>query len=358
MILPNPHLLQIRRDDEQAGDRRSFIRLDRNERVSPLPQDMFQAMIASLRPEDLLAYPDPGPLIQRISRHTGLPPDHLCVTAGSDGAIRRLFQSHLRAGDPVVMPDPSYAMYGLYTRIFQATAVPVANREDLSTDLKRFHEAIVEGVRLVVIANPAQPTGGCLSLEEIYGLADRARQAGALCIVDEAYYPFHPETAIGAVPDRENLVVIRSFSKAFGLPGVRLGYAAAQPHILQGLHAVRGNSEVSALALSAGCFLMDHPDIVEQFAEAVAQGRALLCSEARRLGFYTPPCHANFQILQLPDDLDSDAIVRELRAKGYLVKGSYRAPGLESSIRVSLDGPEVIGPFCRALAEVVGALRP
>jgi histidinol-phosphate aminotransferase len=110
MIQPNQHLLDIHRVVDNMGERADYVRLDRNERVTPVSQDVFHNMIATLSPDLFCAYPDPTPLYDRLSRDLQLPVDHLYLTNGSDAAIRMLFQTYLRPGDRVVFYDTNKAM--------------------------------------------------------------------------------------------------------------------------------------------------------------------------------------------------------------------------------------------------------
>src|SRR5262245_31877115 len=118
-IRPRAHLLDIHRVSERHDGREGFVRLDRNERASPIPATVFKDMLAHLKVDDLMYYPDAGPFVSRLARELGFPMDHIAETAGSDAALRRVFMAFLRPGGIVVSMNPSYAMYGLYARIFQ-----------------------------------------------------------------------------------------------------------------------------------------------------------------------------------------------------------------------------------------------
>ena len=110
-------------------ERAGLVRLDRNERVTPFSEDEFQAMLATLRPQTFCAYPDPSPLYERLARDLGLPADQLYLTNGSDAAIRKMFQAFVAPGDRVLFTDPTYAMYDIYSQVFQAEREKVAYDE-------------------------------------------------------------------------------------------------------------------------------------------------------------------------------------------------------------------------------------
>ena len=356
-VSPKDHLLAIRRTSERHQGRRAFICLDRNERVSPIAEPAFRDMLAHLTVQDLMSYPDAGPFVSRLADELGLPEDHIAETAGSDAAIRRLFMAYLRPGRTVITLNPSYAMYEIYTRIFQGVIKRIEYLDDRRCDVDALLAAIEPGVGIVIFAHPDQPSGTVISVADVRRIAGKSAAVGALCAVDEAYHPFHSVTAVPLVRELDNLVVTRSFSKYPGCAGMRLGYAVAKPALIQGLMAVRGGHEVSALSLACGCSLLDHPEIADEFRVAVERGRELLLAGAGRLGLQPLPCQGNFQLLRCVGGLDPQAVADGLERHGYLVKAGFDHPSLKGCIRISLNGPDVMQPFIVALDRVVEELH-
>jgi histidinol-phosphate aminotransferase len=348
-VSPRPHLRGIERTSERHERRETFVCLDRNERASAFPDHLLRDMLASVCSRDLTAYPDPGPFVSRIARSIGYKEDWIVETAGSDAALRRALMAYLRPGGTVVFPNPSYAMYDLYTRVFEGISKPVDYRADRSLAVEELLEAIGDGTDVVIIGNPNQPTGTTMPPNMLERVVARAAVGGALCIVDEAYYPFHSETILSSVQRFGNLIVIRTLSKYPGVAGLRLGYAVGPPHLIKGIIAVRGGSEISGVSLALGCYLLDHPGIAKEFHAAVEAGRQLLVERAQQLGFEVPPCAANFQLLRCPTAIASDELTGALKARGYLVKSGFAHPSMRQCIRVTLNGPEIMQPFLAAL---------
>ena len=352
-VLPREHLRAIERTNERHERRDRFICLDRNERASPFSDALMQQMLSGLTSRDLMAYPDPGPFVSRLAAQVGLPEDWICETAGSDAAVRRLLMAYLKPGQTVLFTNPSYAMYEIYTRIFEGIPKSVDYRADRSLDIDAFLAAIEPGVSIVIIANPNQPTGTALPLVALERVVTRAAQVGALCAVDEAYYPFHAETMLPLIGGTSNLIVTRTLSKYPGVAGLRLGYAVGAPSLMKGLTAVRGGSEVSGVSLAFGCYLLDHPEIAEEFRAAVEVGRSILVDAARRLGFEVLPCVTNFQLLRSPQGVDVSEVTQALERRGYLVKSGFSHPSMRRCMRISVNGPDVMGPFVVAFAAAV-----
>lgn len=357
MFRPKDHLQAISRTTERHEGRDGFVRLDRNERVSPIPEPFFREMLAQVRPEDVMCYPDAGPFVARLSNRLGFPEDHIAETAGSDAALRRVFMAFLEPGATVVTLNPSYAMYDLYTRIFQGVARRVDYPPTRICDVEALLAAIRPDVRLVIIAHPDQPIGTAIPLADMRRVVARASDVGAICLVDEAYHPFYPATVLPLVREFGNLFVTRSFSKYPGCAGIRLGYAVAAPDLITGLMSVRGGNEVAGPSLAFGAYLLDHPEIAEDFRASIEESRRIVNEGAAQLGFEPLPCVTNFQHLRCPADIDPRRLAEALAQRRYLVKSGFPHPALDRCIRISLNGPDVIEPFMHILAEAVGAMR-
>jgi histidinol-phosphate aminotransferase len=346
------HLRDLVRIDS-ADIRGDFVRLDRNERVSALPDDVFREIVATLNPQTISSYPDPKPLADAFAAAVALPPDHVVATNGSDAAIRRVFQAYLDPGDKVAMATPTYAMYGVYARIAEAEAIELEYGEDRRLDPKCWRSAIKAGARLLCIVNPDNPTGAVLSTEELLDIVAAAAERDVLCLADETYFPCYPETVISAVADFPNLIVTRSLSKVFGLGGLRIGFACAQPALIDGIGKVRGLHEVNAIAVHAGCYMLHHPEHIDRFVAELEAGRSVVSRFARAHNFGLPPCPTNFQLIELPDHYSPSRIVGALREKGFLIKGGFHARALRQCVRVTLDGPALMQRFVDTFAQVL-----
>jgi len=353
MIEPRPHLRDLYRDVERGGKRVEYVRLDRNEQVSPLPESLRREFFASLHSDVLNAYPDPSPLYERLSARLNVPQESLFVTSGSDTVIRRIFEAFVRPGDAVLQPDPSYAMYQVYTKMFEARALTVSYTAARELPVSQLLAGLDERPRVMLIANPDQPTGTALTRDVLRRLAAAARERDVLMVIDEAYYPFFPETALDWRADFDNVIVSRTFSKVGGLAGVRIGYLVGPPSLVEWVQRTRGSYEVNGVAIAAACWQLDHRELERAHVEDVEAGRARLLASARNLGLDCPACVTNFQLLRFPSGCDLRAVVDGLKAEGFLIKGPFGSPALRDCLRVSLGGPDVLVPFVSALERVL-----
>jgi histidinol-phosphate aminotransferase len=324
--LPNPALGAIERLREGGREREGLIGLDRNERLAPLPQEIVDEIRGRISEDLLTTYPSLDELYDRLALATGQARDRLLLTAGSDAAVKALYQVYAKPGTRAVMLDPSYAMYPIYAEMFGAAPVRVPFAADLTLDGGALLEAVGPGVELVFLANPNQPTGTMLPDDLLAALLERALGAGALVVVDEAYYPFSEHTLLPRAAGHPNLVLTRTFSKAWGLAGVRAGLVAAHPEVIRNLYKVRSAYDVNAVAATCVSVMLDHPEVAEDYAREVAAGRAVLTERALALGLEPVPSRTNFLVIRLGADRDPAALVAALQERGYLVKGPFGAP--------------------------------
>lgn len=353
---PVPALVDLYRMRDPGSEVKEFIPLDRNERVAPLPAWFLEKLRASLESALLTSYPLTDELYRNLSSQLGLPENHLLLTTGSDAAIKAVYHAYVRPGDKVVMLDPSYAMYAVYAQMFQAEACKVPFNEQLELDVTRLFDSLVPGVRLAIIANPNQPTATVLSEDVLLQLAERASEINALLAIDEAYYPFHPHTIFPRIKEIPNLLVTRTFSKAAGLAGLRVGLIGGHPEVIANLFKVRSAHDVNSFAAMCANHVVENPQIVEDYVNDVRAGAELLAERARSLGLEPLPTPTNFMLIRVGHRCSPQVLIEKLRDAGYIVKGPFGSPCLADCIRVTLGPPAIMEPFANVLEEVLSSV--
>jgi histidinol-phosphate aminotransferase len=356
VTLPEPvsALEGIERLPEGGREREGFVGLDRNERLSPLPEEAAAAVREALAGIDFATYPEVEGLYEDLAAYLGIGVERLRLTAGSDAAIRALHHCYVGPGDRTVSLDPSYAMYPIYTRMFGGEPVQIPFDGRLEVDTDRLLDAVGPGVRLVLLAEPNQPTGTTLGEDVLRAVLERAERAPALVVVDEAYFPFSDRTVLGWLDQHPHLVVTRTFSKAWGLAGLRLGFAAADPRVAATLYKVRTAYDVNAAAAAVARTLLARPEVATAYAEEVRAGREALVGRARALGLDPLAGLTNFQLIRVADRIAPAGLVAALHERRFIVKGPFSTPGLEDCIRVTLGPPALMEHFADVLEEVLG----
>jgi histidinol-phosphate aminotransferase len=349
---PVPAISKLHRVSEAGSDTRQLIGLDRNERLEPFP-DWFMDNIREAVQSDLLSwYPVQDELESELAKYLNLPVDRLILTPSSDSAFKALYQAYIGPGDGVVMLAPSYAMFPVYAEMFQGKPITVPFNHDLEVDTELLLESVKPGVRLVMIANPNQPTGTVLSDEIILELINRATHVGALVVIDEAYYPFSRSTAMPWVEDHPNLAVTRTLSKGAGLAGLRIGFVAAHPEVIGNLFKVRTVNDINSMSILCAREILRNPEIIDDYVDQVDAGREVLARDVAALGLTPLTSHANFMLIRVAHKRQPAQLIEALKPKGYLVKG-LDANCVSDCIRVTLGPPELMSRFAASLKEVM-----
>lgn len=337
-----------------------YLRLDFNESTEGAPRAVVDA-VRMVSPAELARYPEYGDLRQDLARWLGVGADQVLATNASDEGIRIVMDAVVEPGSTVVLPTPTFAMFRFYAQLAGAKLREVPYRQDgrFSFPLEETLAAIDAGVRLVVLVNPNNPTGTAVprpALEAIVAAAPHA------CIlVDEAYHPILDETALDLLP-RGNVVVLRTFSKAFGLAGCRIGAIASSRENAAVLSKVSSPYSVatpSALAVRAA---LRDPSYARAYAERARAGRADLASCFRRFGFAHHEGAGNFVLADAGSRERCKALVAALKARGILVRDRSADHGLAGWFRVSVGSPADAqafeSAFTSAVLEVDGAAAP
>ncbi len=289
----------------------TYIKLNTNENPYP-PSPAALAALRAAGDDRLRLYPDPSAADFRAaaSETLGVPADWIVPTNGSDEGLALLARACLDPGDLLVAPTPSYLLYQVLAAMqgCRYEERPYLPNGDLPDDFAR-------GARLAVAPNPNSPTGHFLPPERLLALA---RSGSGLFVADEAYADFAPANCLAVVRDCERLVVCRTFSKAYALAGLRLGFVVAQPVVADTLRKLKDSYNCDRLALAAGAAALRDQDYLKATLKKLAATRERLTESLRRWGFAAAPSHANFVWATSPRP--ARPLYEELKRRGVLVR--------------------------------------
>jgi len=274
------------------------IWLDKNENLDPGLLAVTRNVLQEIPATTLATYPEAGSLYRKLALWAGVDPDSLLLTPGSDGAIRLVFEAFVESGDAVVHTDPTFAMYPVYSQMFGAqvflvkyakTATgPYLDPAEIVSVLKKNRP------KLLCLPNPDSPTGTTVEPDVLCEILAECEAAGTVMLLDEAYHPFYDWSAVPWTQASRNLIVARTFAKAWGAAGFRIGYAVAHPETIALLHKMRPMYEVSSLAVEFMSRLLDHSTEMGRSVARINDGKSFFTSEMRSLGFDVLPTAANF----------------------------------------------------------------
>ncbi|MFH1395326.1 MAG: histidinol-phosphate transaminase [Candidatus Omnitrophota bacterium] len=355
MDLPiKEHLKKVIRFKNSAEKRLKYLRLDKNEAAPLFSKEFVNALREEITPDFLTAYPEVAGLQEKIAESLKCNSDNIYVTAGSDAGIKSAFEVFVEKGDRVVLLDPTYAMFYVYADIFEAELQKVSYTCDLSLSAESVIATIKEfKPKLVCIANPNSPTGTVLPSEGIKKIAQCSFENKSVLLIDEAYYPFYPVTALGLIKEFPNIIVTRTFSKAMALASARLGYVAGGDEIIEALHKVRPMYETNAFAVKFAELILDNPEVLEKNLQEVKAAKKYVETELTEMGVSYFESHANFMLLDVGSYEKSVEIGKAMKERKILIKAGFTDENLKNCIRISVGTCDDMRRFIDNFKQVI-----
>jgi histidinol-phosphate aminotransferase len=331
---------------------RDALRLDFNENTLACSPKVRE-VLAGISAGSLTRYPEREPVEAVVAAHVGVRPEQLALTNGVDEAIHVLFETFLEADDELLLPVPTYTMYEVYASATDARSVAVQAADDLQFPYERLLAAITPRTKIIAIANPNSPSGSTASREQLLSLARRAPQA--VLLVDEAYYHFHGETVMDLVGVVPNLVVARTFSKAYGLAGLRLGLLAGPVELMRWMRRVLSPYSVNSIALACLPPALEDTAYLDWYVSEVLAARTDFETALDNAGLRRWPSRANFILVDI--GVQHREFVRLMRAAGVLVRDRSNDPGCDGRVRITIGTREQMQKAVTALNESVAKLN-
>ena len=329
-----------------------IIKLASNENpLGPAPAALkvMQEMI-----NKVAAYPDGNCyyLKNALAEKLGLSFSHLIVGNGSDEVIKLIAEAFLDEGDEMIMANPSFSEYDFAAKIMGARTVAVPTKK-YTHDLDAMAAAVTDKTKLVFVCNPNNPTGTMVGIEDVKAFLDKLPQ-GVITVFDEAYFEYvvdadYPDT-LEFVREERDVVVLRTFSKIYGLAGLRIGYGIAKPELIGLISRVKEPFNVNMLAQGAALAALGDEEHVKNSVAMNEQGKKYLYTEFERMNLPYVPTHANFIWVQIKADCQK-AFAKLMRL-GVIVRTGdiFGAPDV---IRVTVGTTEQNKRFIEALEKVL-----
>jgi histidinol-phosphate aminotransferase len=323
---------------------RDGLRLDFNENTVGCSPRVIERL-RQLGPEDLARYPERGPAEEIVARFLNVSPSELLLTNGVDEAIHLLCETYLDPGDEAIIVVPTYSMYGIYMMAAEAQVISIPAGEGFCFPAEDVRNHITERTRLIAIANPNNPTGTVAPEAELLRIAREAPNAALL--VDEAYFEFYGHSLIAKRSGVQNLFVARTFSKAYGLAGLRIGVLIGERDQMRSVARVSSPYNVNAVALACLPEALADQRYIQQYVNEVCEARARLERTLEAAGISFCPSQGNFILarLGLPD------FVEHMRRRGILVRDRSTDYGCEGCVRITLGPREHSDRLIAALQE-------
>jgi histidinol-phosphate aminotransferase len=335
------------------------LRLDFNENTVGCSPRVL-ACLQRLSAEQLSRYPEREPLEAVVADFLGVAASELLLTNGVDEAIHLLCETYLEPGDEALIVVPTYSMYRIYMMAAGAQVISVPAGEDFQFPVEELCRRITQRTRLIAIANPNNPTGTVVPPAELLRIAGSAPTAAVL--VDEAYFEFYGQTLLARRGEFPNIFVARTFSKVYGLAGLRVGALVGDPDQMRTIRRVCSPYNVNAVALACLPEALADQTYIQQYVSEVRESRGRLERALGSAGIHFWPSNANFVLARVGA---AGAFVECMRRRGILVRDRSGDHGCQGCVRITL-GPRAhadrllaaLQQTCDELAIAQGAPLP
>jgi histidinol-phosphate aminotransferase len=357
MIKVKKHLETITRALPKEASRMFKHRLDRNERNEPFSDEFMERVKKKITGELFMVYPEMDPAYERISSWLKIDPACLMLQSGSEQAIKSIFEAFISPGDAVLLHFPGFAMYEVYCNMFQAKIIKQNYDSNLNFDWDRYEDSVTPAVRMVVVENPNGFLGTAPYLDKLRKIVEKSHKLGVIVLVDEAYFHFHDQTAIDWIGQYDNLIICRTFSKAFGLAGLRAGYLISQAPNITSLKKVRPAYEMTAATALLVCELIDNIKEVTSYTDATKRNLTELRKGFRKLGIDTSDSKANFVAARLGDAAIHDELRKVMATKNILIRQPFREDRLKEWVRISTASPKIQNILFEELSAILRKVK-
>jgi histidinol-phosphate aminotransferase len=336
----------------QLGIKEDIIKLASNENpLGPSPR-AIEAIIkaagtVNLYPDDNCFY-----LKQKMHAKFGQPPESIIVGSGSVELIELIFKAYVNPGDQIIMSEPSFIMYKIACQIFggDRISIPLKN---FCHDIEAMSRAVNDKTKLVIIDNPINPTGTIVSKDEFEDFLQRLPE-NVLLVLDEAYREYIEDdkypNSLNYIKKHENIIILHTFSKIYGLAGLRVGYGFSTPDIISALMKVRLPFNVNLIAQIAATAALDDDEYVAKSLQNNEAGKKYLYQEFKRLHFDYTPTYGNFLLVHFNKDVQE--IFEKAQQRGLILR-MVREYGLPNCLRITIGTPPQNEKLIRTLEAVI-----
>ena len=351
MISEKKNLKKIIRWNFKTTDRiGKFYRLDRNEKVEKLDKSLFKKLVSSIKNEYLTAYPDTTNFQNLLAKKNSVNFNEVLVTTGSDTAIRHVFETFISDNDKILTLDNTYSMYSVYSEIMGAKISNIKYDNNFKINIQNLIKS-TKNIKMLILANP-NLSGQVISDKDLLKLF-KFSKGKFLILIDECYYGFYNKTQIKNIRKFKNLIVTRSFSKTYGIPGVRIGAAFSNNKIIEKLNKVRLTHAISSPAALIGKAILSDKKFMKKNVSSILKGKYFLINFLKKENITFINTYTNFIYIKFKNLNQTKKVILKLKDKKFLVKGPYASFPFNNMIRVTLGSKIIMQKFANTLKTIL-----
>ncbi|MDO8741413.1 MAG: histidinol-phosphate transaminase [Candidatus Woesearchaeota archaeon] len=327
--------------------RKDFIRLDFNENTKGCSKKVLDKM-KSIDKMYLSTYPDYSGLNEKVAGYCKVKPNNIVVTNGCDAALKLVADCFVDKNDSAVIIEPTFSMYEFFLTIAGAKIKKIKYNKNLSFPTENLLKAVNKKTKIIILCNPNNPTGTSIDQKSIMRILKKAKNS--VVLIDEAYGEFSNFTASNMIEKYGNLIITRTFSKAFGLAGLRAGYIISNNKNIEILKKAYGPFEVNSIAKTAIEAALDDVAWMKKSIKDVKENKKVLESEFRKLSIEFYPSKANFLLARFDD---AEYIRGRLKENKILVRGMSRYPLIKNCLRITIGTKKQMRKLAKSLEQIL-----
>ncbi len=330
----------------------SILKLDWNE-ASKIENELLKDLLKFFVHHNIKLnwYPDTDNaiLIKEIANYVDLPVENIQYFGGSDAALEYICRTFVTTKDRVVVLGPTYDNFRVYAESCGGKIIIYLNKDPFTKDINRLNKFInLKNPKVVYIVNPNNPTGIIYEVDEIEFMLKKFSKT--LFIIDEAYYEFCGITCSKLVKKYDNIIITRSFTKAFALGGFRLGYILAPSYIIEAINKIRVGKNINIFAQVAGILALRNKKYMEEYVEEVKKSKEILTAELKNIGFNVVNTYANFILIKVKDP---QQFTKLLEKNLIFVRDRSSDPQLNGYVRITVGDLETTREFLRRFKKII-----
>lgn len=328
------------------------IRLDKNEKPDNHLSELLKKIKKNIRHEHLTAYPETEKLYKTISKKFKIKKESIVLTPGSDAAIKSCLDLFTEKNEKIMTIEPTFAMVDIYSKIKRVKQIKIRYDKKLELNYKKIFKTIKsKKISLIILANPNSPTGTIIPKKILFDILQSCQKKNIVILIDEAYFGFYKFSTVPLIKKYSNLIVCRTFSKAYGLAGCRVGFLAANKNLAKRLYNLRPMYEVNSVgAMIVNEILKKNSYVIKNLKDQL-EGKKYLFNELKKLKLRYLDGYANFIHINLGNK--KNKAERIFLKHNILIRGGLNVPGYKNFLRVSLGPKKMMKSVIKILKNII-----
>lgn len=347
--IPNPSIAKLHRLDDRGSNRSNYFRLDKNERTYPFENDVIKKIFSKDLSNLITMYPDQNELYKIISKKFSVDIKEILLTAGSDVGIKHVFETFLKKRDKVLFLSPTYAMIEVYSDLYAVKKYKIEYDKNNSISINNLIKKLTQiKPKCLFIANPNQPTGTFISESNIIKIAKICKKNKILFVLDHAYFQFVPKKEQYDLTNKLSknpfIIILNTFSKAYGLAGLRLGYIITNKYNINQLFKVKSYSDINYFSIIFASYILKNNTILKSHIFEIKKSKNLIKKMSKKYtkNFRFVNSYTNFIHLHFFNKLELEKLYNYLKKRKFFLRINHQGlpATLNQSLRITIPSVE------------------